>query len=102
MVPAGGDVRITLTVSQTNKQAALDLLLRVLSIQSISASARTKSSFESIIRFIDDTSYFAFTSAGRLHTMRMGVGALNVDVTRYLSTKRSQSSGSNLRCSTTV
>ena len=33
-----------------------------------------------IIRFIDDTSYFDFTSAGRLHTIRIGVGALNVDV----------------------
>ena len=34
--------------------------------------------------------------------MRIGVGAENVDVHRYVSTSRSQSSGSNLRCSTTV
>ena len=34
--------------------------------------------------------------------MRIGVGAENVDVTLYVSTRRSQSSGSNLRCSTTV
>ena len=34
--------------------------------------------------------------------MRIGVGALNVDVTRYFSTSRNQSSGLNFRCSTTV
>ena len=51
---------------------------------------------------MDDTSYFAFTSAGRLHAMRTGVGAQNVDVTLYLSMSRSQSSAWNLRCSTVV
>ena len=55
-----------------------------------------------IIRFIELTSYFAFTSSGRLQIMRIGVGALNVEVTLYFSTRRSQSSGLNLRCSTTV
>ena len=34
--------------------------------------------------------------------MRIGVGALNVEVTPYFSTRRSQSSGLNLRCTTTV
>ena len=34
--------------------------------------------------------------------MRMGVGAEKVDVTPYVSTRRSQSSGSNWRWSTTV
>jgi hypothetical protein len=34
-----------------------------------------------IIRLIDETSYLAFTSLGRLHTIRIGVGALNVEVT---------------------
>ena len=55
-----------------------------------------------IIRFIDETSYLAFTSAGRLQIIRIGVGALNVDVTLYLSTSRNQSCGSNFRWSTTV
>ena len=34
--------------------------------------------------------------------MRIGVGAENVDVAWYVCSRRSQSSGSNLRCSTTV
>src|SRR4051794_21208557 len=54
------------------------------------------------IRRIDETSYFAFTAAGRLQIIRIGVGALNVDVTLYLSTRRSQSSGSKRRCTITV
>src|SRR5215211_6326173 len=65
-------------------------------------SAKLHGAALAIMRFMDDTSYFAFTSSGRLHTIRMGVGALNVDVTLYFSTKRSQSSGLNLRCSTVV
>ena len=52
-----------------------------------------------IIRFIDDVSYLAFTSSGRLQIIRIGVGRENVEVTLYVSTRRSQSSGSNLRCS---
>ena len=51
---------------------------------------------------IDERSYFAFTSSGRLQIIRIGVGAENVDVGLYVSTSRNQSSGSNLRCSTTV
>ena len=34
--------------------------------------------------------------------MRIGVGAEKVVVTRWLATSRSQSSGSNFRCRTTV
>ena len=34
--------------------------------------------------------------------MRIGVGAENVDVAEYVSSRRSQSSGSNLRWMTTV
>ena len=45
---------------------------------------------------IDDRSYFAFTSSGRLQIIRIGVGALNVDVGWYVSTRRSQSSGIEL------
>jgi len=47
-------------------------------------------------------SYFAFTPSGRLQIMRIGVGAEKVDVALYLSTSRSQSSASNLRCTMTV
>jgi hypothetical protein len=54
------------------------------------------------MRFIEVLSYFAFTSVGSAHTIRIGVGAQKVDVTRYFSTRRNQSSGENLRCSTTV
>src|SRR6478609_7452785 len=54
-----------------------------------------------IVRRIDDVSYLAFTSSGSEHTIRIGVGAENVDDTPYDSTSRSQSSGSNLRCTTT-
>ena len=35
-----------------------------------------------IIRFIDERSYRAFTSSGSVQTMRIGVGAENVEVTR--------------------
>ena len=51
---------------------------------------------------IDERSYFAFTSSGRLQIIRIGVGAENVDVARYVESSRNQSSGSNLRCSTVV
>ena len=68
----------------------------------ICLSAKLHGAALAIMRFIDDVSYFAFTSSGRLQTIRIGVGAAKVDVTRYVSTSRSQSSGSNLRCSTTV
>jgi hypothetical protein len=35
-----------------------------------------------IIRFMDDRSYRALTSSGRVQTMRIGVGAENVDEMR--------------------
>jgi hypothetical protein len=47
-------------------------------------------------------SYLAFTLASRLQIIRIGVGAENVLVTRYFSTSRSQSSGSNFRWMTQV
>ena len=55
-----------------------------------------------IMTRIDERSYFAFTSSGRLQIIRIGVGAENVDVGLYVSTRRSQSSGSNLCWSTMV
>src|SRR6476469_240991 len=41
------------------------------------------------MRFIDDVSYFAFTASGSEQIIRIGVGAENVDDTRYDSTSRS-------------
>ncbi len=42
------------------------------------------------------------TSAGSAQIIRIGAGAENVELARYLSTSRSQSSASNLRCTTIV
>ncbi len=65
-------------------------------------SAKLHGAALAIIRRIDDTSYLARTSSGRLQIIRIGVGAANVELTLYVSTRRSQSSGSNLRWMITV
>src|SRR5215203_2672245 len=41
---------------------------------------------------IDDRSYFALTSSERLQIIRIGVGAAKVDVGRWVSSRRNQSS----------
>ncbi len=51
---------------------------------------------------MEERSYRALTSSGSAHSMRTSAGAENVEVTLYLSTSRSQSSASNLRCTTMV
>ncbi len=54
------------------------------------------------MRFMLDRSYFAFTSAGSAVIILTSAGAENVEVTLYFSTRRSQSSASNLRWMITV